>query len=115
MVMVGDAAHSTTPWMGQGACMALEDAAVLTRLLQHCKAKERIPAAFRAFDQMRRGRTEKLVEWSAEVAKVFMGRSGYDPKGRAEKKSVAMKEFWDEVWSIGLESHIAEALELADG
>ncbi|HEX8263859.1 MAG TPA: FAD-dependent monooxygenase, partial [Pyrinomonadaceae bacterium] len=33
--LTGDAAHPTTPNMGQGGCLALEDAVVLTRCLQN--------------------------------------------------------------------------------
>jgi 2-polyprenyl-6-methoxyphenol hydroxylase-like FAD-dependent oxidoreductase len=33
IVLMGDAAHATTPNMGQGACMAIEDAVVLSNLL----------------------------------------------------------------------------------
>jgi 2-polyprenyl-6-methoxyphenol hydroxylase-like FAD-dependent oxidoreductase len=32
-VLIGDAAHPTTPNLGQGGCMAIEDAAVLARRL----------------------------------------------------------------------------------
>src|SRR4051812_49788802 len=32
--LLGDAAHATTPTVGQGACQALEDVAVLVRCLE---------------------------------------------------------------------------------
>jgi 2-polyprenyl-6-methoxyphenol hydroxylase-like FAD-dependent oxidoreductase len=31
--LIGDAAHATTPNMGQGACQAIEDAYILGKLL----------------------------------------------------------------------------------
>jgi 2-polyprenyl-6-methoxyphenol hydroxylase-like FAD-dependent oxidoreductase len=34
VVLIGDAAHATTPFMGQGGAMAVQDAVVLGRLLQ---------------------------------------------------------------------------------
>jgi 2-polyprenyl-6-methoxyphenol hydroxylase-like FAD-dependent oxidoreductase len=34
VVLIGDAAHATTPNLGQGGCMAIEDAVVLARRLQ---------------------------------------------------------------------------------
>jgi 2-polyprenyl-6-methoxyphenol hydroxylase-like FAD-dependent oxidoreductase len=60
-VLLGDAAHPTTPNLGQGACMAIEDAVVLARLLaQH----EQPHAAFAAFEQARRQRTAWIVRRS---------------------------------------------------
>jgi len=34
VVLIGDAAHATSPMMGQGGCLAIEDAYVLAKLLQ---------------------------------------------------------------------------------
>jgi 2-polyprenyl-6-methoxyphenol hydroxylase-like FAD-dependent oxidoreductase len=33
MVLIGDAAHPMTPYMAQGAAMAMEDAVILVRAL----------------------------------------------------------------------------------
>ncbi len=58
IVLIGDAAHATTPNMGQGACQAIEDAVVLADEL----AKNINPeAAFRAFEQRRLKRTHYIV------------------------------------------------------
>ena len=37
VVLIGDAAHTTTPHLAQGAAMAIEDAVVLGELLQTCE------------------------------------------------------------------------------
>jgi FAD-dependent urate hydroxylase len=55
VVLIGDAAHATSPNMAQGAAMALEDALVLTDCLQKNAA---IPDAIAAFEARRRPRTE---------------------------------------------------------
>jgi FAD-dependent urate hydroxylase len=55
VVLVGDAAHATSPNMAQGAAMALEDALVLRRCLLGGQA---IPAALTAFEASRRPRTD---------------------------------------------------------
>jgi 2-polyprenyl-6-methoxyphenol hydroxylase-like FAD-dependent oxidoreductase len=67
IVLMGDAAHATTPNMGQGACMAIEDAAVLSNLISI------IPntvEAFKAFEQKRIKRTTKIVNNSWQLGKM---------------------------------------------
>ncbi|KAA9332463.1 NAD(P)-binding protein [Hymenobacter busanensis] len=66
VLLLGDAAHATTPNMGQGAGQAVEDAAMLAR----CLAENADPvAAFQAFDQRRRPRTTRIVNQSWQLGK----------------------------------------------
>jgi len=60
IVLIGDAAHATTPNMGQGACLAIEDAAVLANCLLRYPAAE----AFTRFEQKRIQRTTRIVNQS---------------------------------------------------
>lgn len=53
--LIGDAAHPTTPNMGQGGCLALEDAMVLTKCLQNAAAPDK---AFRDFENSRFARAK---------------------------------------------------------
>ena len=55
VVLVGDAAHATSPNMAQGAAMALEDALVLAQCLAEIAP---IPRALAAFESRRRRRTD---------------------------------------------------------
>jgi 2-polyprenyl-6-methoxyphenol hydroxylase-like FAD-dependent oxidoreductase len=55
VVLVGDAAHATSPNMAEGAAMALEDGVVLADCLHRHDA---IPVALAAFETRRRPRTE---------------------------------------------------------
>jgi FAD-dependent urate hydroxylase len=55
VVLIGDAAHATSPNMAQGAAMALEDALILTSCLDTINA---IPDALVAFQARRRPRTD---------------------------------------------------------
>lgn len=57
--LVGDAAHATTPHVGQGASMAMEDAIVLAKCLRDVADTEE---AFGAYERMRKERVEKVVE-----------------------------------------------------
>jgi 2-polyprenyl-6-methoxyphenol hydroxylase-like FAD-dependent oxidoreductase len=65
VLLLGDAGHATTPNLGQGAGMAVEDAAILARCLRAAPAD--LPAAFRAFDQQRRPRTRRIVVQSRQL------------------------------------------------
>ena len=55
VVLIGDAAHATSPNMAEGAAMALEDALVLAECLAQ---GEPIPGALSAFETRRRPRTD---------------------------------------------------------
>ena len=59
MVIVGDAAHATSPSSGQGASQAIEDAVVLARCLRDV---EPVPRALATFESLRRERVERVVE-----------------------------------------------------
>lgn len=64
MMIVGDAAHATSPSSGQGASMAIEDAVVLARCLRDLPDVER---AFAAYEQIRRQRVERVVAYGART------------------------------------------------
>lgn len=67
ILLLGDAAHATTPNMGQGACMAIEDACVLANLLTKSIDPK---AAFLQFERQRIARTTKIVNNSWMIGKV---------------------------------------------
>jgi 2-polyprenyl-6-methoxyphenol hydroxylase-like FAD-dependent oxidoreductase len=57
-LLIGDAAHATSPHAGQGASLALEDALRLAILLQQ---EPDFRAAFQSFETERRTRAERIV------------------------------------------------------
>ncbi len=59
--LLGDAAHPTLPYMAQGAAMAVEDGAVLTRALD---ASASVPEAIRLYEHNRKARTRRIVDES---------------------------------------------------
>jgi 6-hydroxynicotinate 3-monooxygenase len=56
VTLLGDACHPMTPYMAQGAAMAIEDAAVLSRCLEGVD-REGVAKAFRRFETSRKKRT----------------------------------------------------------
>jgi len=63
VTLLGDACHPMTPYMAQGAAMAIEDAAVLSRCLDGV-AREEVANAFRRFEATRRERTTRVQDTS---------------------------------------------------
>lgn len=63
VTILGDAAHPMVPFMAQGACMAIEDAVVLSRCLADADP-ERIPVALTRYENARKERTAKVQRGS---------------------------------------------------
>jgi FAD-dependent urate hydroxylase len=60
IVLLGDAAHATSPSSGQGASLAIEGAVVLAKCLRDLPGTRQ---AFPAYERLRRGRVEKVVKY----------------------------------------------------
>ena len=68
VVLIGDAAHASSPMMGQGGCMAIEDACILAECLRRSVT---LPEALEAYDLRRRPRVEWVHQQSQAVAQSF--------------------------------------------
>lgn len=64
MVLVGDAVHAPSSSSGQGAALAMESAVQLARCLRDIPV---LPAAFAAYEQLRRGRVETVAARTASI------------------------------------------------
>jgi 2-polyprenyl-6-methoxyphenol hydroxylase-like FAD-dependent oxidoreductase len=67
ILLIGDAAHATTPNLGQGACQAIEDAVVLANAFKETKTVE---AAFALFETKRLKKTHFITNTSWRIGKV---------------------------------------------
>lgn len=67
ILLIGDAGHATTPNMGQGACQALEDVAVLQQVLTKGYA---IRQAFIIFEKKRLARTRYITNTSRYIGAI---------------------------------------------
>ncbi len=67
VTLLGDAAHPTTPNLGQGGCMALEDAAVLVDCLL---AGNETTVSLRNYEERRKPRTSQLVTQAWNIGRV---------------------------------------------
>ena len=85
IVLLGDAAHATTPGVGQGAAMAIEDAVVLSDRLQ----PEGDPAGTLAeYEAIRRPRAEKVLKMSRRADRMAQLSS---PVGRRLRNTLARR------------------------
>lgn len=64
MVLVGDAAHTTSPSSGQGASLAVEDAVILAKCLRDLPDHE---TAFARYQQLRRPRVQRVFDQAARI------------------------------------------------
>lgn len=84
IVLLGDAVHATTPHLGQGAGMAIEDSIVLAEeLAKHAS----IEAAFTAYRDRRFDRCRYIVEKSLEIC---LGQLGKGPPVNNHKATAEM-------------------------
>ena len=66
-VLLGDAAHPTTPNMGQGAAMAIESAAVLASCLEEY---DDLPTAIEQYERLRMPRTQTITKRSWSIGQI---------------------------------------------
>lgn len=92
LAAIGDAAHSTSPQLGQGANMALLDALALANALAPVDAGEGIDAALKRYARARRWHV-RLYQWlSRTITPLYQS---------------------DGVWAPGLRDHLMRPLALA--
>lgn len=70
--LLGDAAHPTTQYMAQGACMAIEDAVTLGEALR--VHGNQIEPAFDLYQRSRIARTARIVLSSREMGRIYHAR-----------------------------------------
>jgi 2-polyprenyl-6-methoxyphenol hydroxylase-like FAD-dependent oxidoreductase len=67
ITLLGDAAHPCTPNLGQGGCMALEDALVLAKSVARSPS---IEEAFDRYESLRRPRTRHIQQRSLAMGRI---------------------------------------------
>ena len=79
MTLLGDAIHPTTPNLGQGGCLAMEDALVLARCFEKYGATEE---ALRKYERARQKRTSALAKYSRYYGSVGQWKNGFAQDAR---------------------------------
>jgi 2-polyprenyl-6-methoxyphenol hydroxylase-like FAD-dependent oxidoreductase len=88
VVLLGDAAHATTPHLGQGAGMAIEDSIVIAEELA---ARNSIAETLRAYQQRRYDRCKYIVDSSVAICRSQLGT------GPRVEQAVATKAMFERI------------------
>lgn len=107
--LLGDAAHATTPHLGAGAGMAIEDAFVLGRLLGGVRDAAGVRRAFVAYDSVRRPRTQSVVRASKGNVATFTAASRAEG-GELERLRGEAQANFGMVFDVDLGRHLADAM-----
>ena len=104
VTLLGDAAHPTTQYMAQGACMALEDAVTLGEALR--VNNNDIPRALVQYQNCRTTRTARIVLSGREMGRIYHAK-GIERKirnslwkGRSPERYYDAME-WLYGWNVG--------------
>ena len=102
--LLGDAAHPTTQYLAQGACMALEDAVTLGEALRACNND--FVKAFDLYQESRVARTARIVLSAREMGRLYHAK-GVERlvrndlwKGRTQERFYDAME-WLYGWNVG--------------
>jgi salicylate hydroxylase len=110
VAILGDAAHASTPHQGAGAGQALEDAFILSNLLGDplVRVVADIPAAFKAYDAVRRPRSQKVVVTSREAGKVFCCEGeGVGDNTEKIRENLSHRQKW--IWEVDHKEQLKKA------
>ncbi|KAF3032228.1 hypothetical protein E8E11_000503 [Didymella keratinophila] len=105
--LVGDAAHASTPHQGSGAGMCVEDAYILSQVLSKCQTRDDFKTAFKAYDAVRRPRSQKVVKTSREAGQLWdlEGEGVADDLHALEQNATSrMSWIWDHDISVDLQA-----------
>lgn len=109
--VMGDAAHASTPHQGSGAGMAIEDAYVLSSLIGASDGPIGIEKAFKAYDAVRRERTQRLVSTSREMGHIWeLEIEKYGGDWQKFIEDVDTRFLW--IWKEDLKAEVAEGKKL---
>lgn len=108
---MGDAAHASTPHQGAGAGQAIEDAHVLAELLadDRVHTSQDCVAAFQAYDEVRRPRSQQVVSSSKENSFLLcLCKEGIMDDGPTLVRSFETRFKW--LWNIDVEKQAQNAI-----
>lgn len=107
--VIGDAAHAAVPWQGPSNGMMVEDVAILSGLLGRVSSRAEAIAALEVYDEIRRPRTQEIVDSSRGTGLVLTGR-GKDTGMDLGKLQEKLLPRWDFIVNFDVKEHLDEAM-----
>ena len=111
LVLLGDAAHASTPHQGAGAGQAIEDAFVLSNLLGKLDSVIEIEKAFHGYDAVRRPRSQRVVSTSRDAVALYDFENEKCSKDLEEMRRT-LESRYDWIWEEDLEKQLANASDI---
>ncbi|GAA5943555.1 FAD-dependent oxidoreductase [Sporobolomyces koalae] len=116
VVLIGDAAHATTPHQGAGAGQAVEDALFLSRLIatrfvtEARNRNEAIDRALKVYVDTRHARAQRVQQTSDEAGKLY---EFMDPVARdnLEQMRVNLENRMRWIWEYDVEAQVERAVQ----
>ena len=102
--IIGDAAGAFAPFHGAGAGQAIEDALLLSTLLNEVQDADQIPKAFKVYDELRRPRRSMIAKESEKAGDLLCGYSevGLD----IERLRAALENWQDFITEYDLQATV---------
>lgn len=93
--------------------MSIEDSFLLSSLLSHAKSTTEAVNALKAYDEVQRPRTQRIVESSRVTGEIMTGRNGETelPLDGIRDKLVHR---WEFIFDINLEKHRDQAIAIME-
>ncbi|KAF2196648.1 mannitol 1-phosphate dehydrogenase [Delitschia confertaspora ATCC 74209] len=111
--LLGDAAHASTPHQGSGAGFCVEDCYVMCGLMKEARSVEDLEKVFRAFDEVRRPRTQKLVETSREAGMLYEFELEEGDDVDAIQRNMQARMEW--IWKADIPAELERAIKIFRG
>jgi salicylate hydroxylase len=118
VALLGDSAHASLPFQAAGAAQGVEDALVLSRLVDAVvrgggiqDETVKIRAALVAYDRVRRPRAQKQLEQSAEVGRMIFFQHEEDGDDMMKILARLQRGRFDWLWFRDVEGDVKTALD----
>lgn len=108
LCLLGDAAHASTPHQGAGAGQAIEDAFILSNVLGQISSVADLSQAFKAYDTVRRSRSQRVVTTSNEAGRLYeMENEEVGSDLDKARENLLVRCEW--IWGNDLKAQLKEA------